>query len=132
MSYGVALYAHSYGFLAVFAAGLAFRRLEARSNGDSEPQDVQIPSSIEEGDHEDASHPEKAPAYMTAAVLRFNEQIERIGTTIVVASRRCDAVNAVPARRSDLVCSIADAGHQADLGHDCAARQRNASRANAV
>lgn len=84
ISYGVALYLHAYGFLAVFAAGLAFRRIEARSTGDAEPKDVQIPSSIEDGDHEDASHPEKAPAYMTAAVLRFNEQIERIGTTIVV------------------------------------------------
>jgi NhaP-type Na+/H+ or K+/H+ antiporter len=84
LSYGVALLIHAYGFLAVFAAGLAVRRIEARSSGDEHPAEVQIPVSLDDDAHEDASHPEKAPAYMTAAVLHFNEQIERIGTTMIV------------------------------------------------
>lgn len=84
LSYGVALLFHAYGFLAVFAAGLAVRRIEVRASGEKLPADVTIPVSLDHDMHEDASHPEKAPAYMTAAVLHFNEQIERIGTTIVV------------------------------------------------
>ncbi len=82
LSYGGALLAHSYGFLAVFAAGLAVRRIEAvnrrtHSTSEDAPEDVQV--SIRAEDEEHATHPEKAPAYMTAAVLAFNEQIDRIG-----------------------------------------------------
>ena len=37
LSYGLALAAHAYGFLAVFAAGLALRRIERRATGDNPP-----------------------------------------------------------------------------------------------
>jgi len=84
LSYGTALLIHSYGFLAVFAAGLAVRRIESRSTSDSNASEMRIPASVDDEEHEDASHPENAPAYMTAAVLHFNEQIERIGSTAVV------------------------------------------------
>jgi len=71
LAYGVAILLHAYGFLAVFAAGLALRRVEMQSatktTGVSEPPT--------EGD---AVHPEKAPAYMADAVLGFNEQIEKL------------------------------------------------------
>jgi sodium/hydrogen antiporter len=65
LSYGVALLLQTYGFLAVFAAGLALRRLErGRSNeqGESEREIV------------NTAH----------GVLRFNEQSERLAEVIVV------------------------------------------------
>ncbi len=79
LSYGAALLIHSYGFLAVFAAGLALRRIERLAT----PEDQEAPPSVREmaaaGEAEDvATHPEKAPAYMAQAVLGFNEQMERI------------------------------------------------------
>ena len=79
LSYGVALLLHSYGFLAVFAAGLALRRIErlASPGDDDEPPDVRemaAAGSLEEI----ATDPEKAPSYMAQAVLGFNEQVERI------------------------------------------------------
>jgi NhaP-type Na+/H+ or K+/H+ antiporter len=77
LSYGVALQIRAYGFLAVFAAGVALRRIEMRSTGDRPPADVRLAA-------EAATDPEKAPAYMTAAVLGFNEQIERFGEVAVV------------------------------------------------
>jgi NhaP-type Na+/H+ or K+/H+ antiporter len=77
VSYGAALLAHSYGFLAVFAAGLAVRRIEAiSSKSDEVPADVRNAAASEA--EQLATHPETAPAYMTEAVLAFNEQIDRI------------------------------------------------------
>jgi NhaP-type Na+/H+ or K+/H+ antiporter len=79
LSYGAALLLHSYGFLAVFAAGLALRRIErlASPGDDDEPRDVRemaAAGSVEEV----ATDPEKAPSYMAQAVLGFNEQVEHI------------------------------------------------------
>ena len=86
LSYGTALLVHSYGFLAVFAAGLAVRRIESASSTSNQrmtsspkyaPEEVQ--TAIVAEDEDIATHPDKAPGYMTAAVLAFNEQIDRIG-----------------------------------------------------
>lgn len=78
LSYGGALMLHSYGFLAVFAAGLAVRRIESGSSESEEvPPDVRKAGAVEADDM--ATHPEMAPAFMTEAVLAFNEQIDRIG-----------------------------------------------------
>jgi NhaP-type Na+/H+ or K+/H+ antiporter len=79
VSYGAALLIHSYGFLAVFAAGLALRRIERLSTpGDEEaPPDLQE-MAVAGSAEEIATDPEKAPAYMAQAVLGFNEQVERI------------------------------------------------------
>lgn len=79
VSYGAALLIHSYGFLAVFAAGLALRRIERLSTpGDKEaPPDVREMAAAGSAE-EIATDPEKAPAYMAQAVLGFNEQVERI------------------------------------------------------
>ncbi|MEW5929880.1 MAG: sodium:proton antiporter [Gemmatimonadota bacterium] len=84
LSYGVALLLHTYGFLAVFAAGLALRRIERRHTGEDEPPpDIKL--TAEAGDVVDvATDPDKAPAYMAQAVLAFSEQLERIGTVAVV------------------------------------------------
>ncbi|HZH04023.1 MAG TPA: cation:proton antiporter [Myxococcaceae bacterium] len=77
LAYGVALWLHAYGFLAVFAAGLALRRAEAREQRGGPIRDV---SSMAQGKPEEvATHPETATTYMAQAVLGFTEQLERIG-----------------------------------------------------
>ncbi len=82
LSYGVALLVHTYGFLAVFAAGLAVRRIERLHSGEElPPHQVRAAS---EGADAVATDPETAPAYMADAVLGFSEQLERIGTLGVV------------------------------------------------
>ena len=73
--YGAALLLHMYGFLAVFAAGLALRSLERSHSGDDVPGDDVL---IARDKKEAATHPEKAPAHMAEALLGFNEQMERV------------------------------------------------------
>src|SRR3954453_12340657 len=83
LAYGVGLLAHTYGFLAVFAAGLALRYIEMRANREEPPADGGgMPR--EGGEQEIATHPAKAPAYMAQAVLGFNEKLERITEVAVV------------------------------------------------
>lgn len=77
LSYGAALLAHAYGFLAVFAAGVALRAVERRHSGDDVPDEVLAMETAGRAD-EIATDPQKAPAHMAGAVLTFNEQIERI------------------------------------------------------
>ncbi len=80
LSYGAALLLHTYGFLAVFAAGVALRRIEMQQTaGDTAP-----PPTAFANEDEAATHPEHAPAFMAQAVLGFNQQIERIGEVAVV------------------------------------------------
>ncbi|HST60345.1 MAG TPA: cation:proton antiporter [Longimicrobium sp.] len=84
LSYGVALLVLGYGFLAVFAAGLALRRIELQaSHGEEPPEDVEVAAASAEAEKL-ATHPEKAPAYMAQATLGFTEQLERIGELTVV------------------------------------------------
>lgn len=77
LSYGAALLAHAYGFLAVFAAGLALRAIERRHTGDK-PLEEMLPTASADKVHEIATAPETAPAHLAGAVLNFNEQMERI------------------------------------------------------
>jgi NhaP-type Na+/H+ or K+/H+ antiporter len=77
LSYGVALLAHTYGFLAVFAAGLALRRIEQRHSEETPSEEVRAAAVVGEAE-EIATDPVNAPAYMAEAVLGFNEQLERI------------------------------------------------------
>jgi NhaP-type Na+/H+ or K+/H+ antiporter len=84
-SYGTALLLHTYGFLAVFAAGLALRKIEASTIGHEQAPDEVVAAAAAEGRGEEvATDPETAPAYMTQAVLGFTEQLERIGEVAVV------------------------------------------------
>lgn len=82
LSYGLALLAGTYGFLAVFAAGLSVRRIErehsAASSATVDVGPAGRVSTTEATDHE------TAPAYMARAVLGFNEQLERLGEFAVV------------------------------------------------
>lgn len=83
LAYAVAHLLHGYGFLAVFAAGLALRQIELRANADKPPEVSEVdagPGSATEL-ATDATH---APAYMAQKVLGFNEQLERIGEVALV------------------------------------------------
>jgi NhaP-type Na+/H+ or K+/H+ antiporter len=85
ISYGTAIFLHTYGFLAVFAAGLALRKIEERSGGLEQAPDEVIAAAAAEGREEEiATDPKTAPAYMTQAVLGFTEQLERIGEVVVM------------------------------------------------
>lgn len=82
LSYGGALAIGTYGFLAVFAAGLALRRVERTSTeGTAPPAEVEESAGRTEGT---ATGIDSAPAYMAQAVLGFSDQLERIGTFAVV------------------------------------------------
>jgi NhaP-type Na+/H+ or K+/H+ antiporter len=83
LSYGIALQVHAYGFLAVFAAGLAVRRIEREESHEAPPADVRAAASAS-GEEQEATDPATAPAYMARAVLGFNEQLERLGEVAVV------------------------------------------------
>ena len=83
LSYGVALLASTYAFLAVFAAGLALRYEERRETGEMPSEDVE--AMAHEGAEEEVSvDAHSAPAYMASAVLGFAEQLERIGAVALV------------------------------------------------
>jgi NhaP-type Na+/H+ or K+/H+ antiporter len=84
LSYGAALLVMGYGFLAVFAAGLALRRIERTAAAGDEPPDEVLAAATTADAEELATDPEKAPAYMAQAALGFTEQLERIGEAAVV------------------------------------------------
>lgn len=93
LSYGVALALHSYGFLAVFAAGLALRRIEHTATKNSSPDNEHHVENNKNGAksagqtsvEEDADlAPAKVPEEMAHQVLVFNEQVERILELAVV------------------------------------------------
>ena len=92
LTYGAASLAAGYGFLAVFAAGVALRRLEQRASAASA---AVAPAQVAAVAHADpdlshaeqvATDPQHAPAFMAHAVLSFNEQIERIGEVAAVVA----------------------------------------------
>lgn len=83
LAYGTAMLLSTYGFLAVFAAGLALRRIERRAHEETTSKSVEI-AATEGKDDELLPGPEEVPAQMTQAVLGFSEQMERIGTVGVV------------------------------------------------
>jgi sodium/hydrogen antiporter len=87
LSYGVAELLNAYGFLSVFAAGVALRQLEqSQAAGDSSRQVVAQATVDPDKSLADAIavDPQHAPAFMAQAVLDFNEQVERIGELAVV------------------------------------------------
>ena len=107
LAYGLASLAHGYGFLAVFAAGVALRRLEQRASAKAKadagakasPPRSAAPAKrsaeVVAAAHADpdpkraeraATHPQHAPAFMAHAVLSFNEQLERIAEVVAVVA----------------------------------------------
>lgn len=90
LAYGIALLLHAYGFLAVFAAGVALRNLVQRQSPSAEDSRDAVEKATALPDRSMAEtlavDPKHAPAYMAHAVLGFNEQLERIGEVTVVVT----------------------------------------------
>jgi NhaP-type Na+/H+ or K+/H+ antiporter len=100
VAYGLASIAHGYGFLAVFAAGVALRRIEQRASAEAKGSESKKGSNrgrraadVVAQAHADpdvsqaekaATDPKHAPAFMAHAMLSFNEQIERIAEVVAV------------------------------------------------
>lgn len=86
VSYGAAVTVHAYGFLAVFAAGLALSQIEHRPPGEAEsaPQPEVTETADASTKDEIATDPNTAHAYMAQEVLGFNEQLERIAEVAMV------------------------------------------------
>ncbi len=81
LAYGGALLMHTYGFLAVFAAGLAVRRVEHRMT----PGDLdEALDDLARSGEETATRSETAPLHMAQEVLGFNERLGRIGELALV------------------------------------------------
>ena len=90
LAYGVALLCHAYGFLAVFAAGLALRRVAAQPVKDVAPSRPAEPTSESQASPKaasttpDAPTIEEVPGYLMESVERFNAQLERLAEVAVV------------------------------------------------
>lgn len=84
LAYGLALLVAVDGFVSVFAAGVALRRVEHQATGDRPSEDIKALATIAQNEEEIATDEEQAPAYMVEAVLGFNEQLERIGEVAIV------------------------------------------------
>lgn len=78
LTYGVALLTLTYGFLAVFAAGLALRRIEEPAAVATQPPEAELSA---EDLRATGSH---APAYMMRQVERFNSQLESFAEVAIV------------------------------------------------
>lgn len=101
LAYGGAVMLQAYGFLAVFAAGLALRQTaQSVTNAASvslgvTPAVGAAAAAVAIGQlaHHDpqadiaeqiATHPQHAPAYLAHAVMSFNEQLDRTGEMVGV------------------------------------------------
>lgn len=84
LTYGVALLAHGYGFLAVFAAGVALQREASATRDAVASRGAEMAPAPESASEEVAMHPGSAPDHMTGQVLTFTEQLERIGEVALV------------------------------------------------
>ena len=89
LAYGAALSLSAYGFLAVFAAGLALRQCEMRATANLDPGEVVAAKEVVDGSDTDAAadaavDKKLAPAVLARAVLAFDEQLERIAEVALV------------------------------------------------
>ena len=78
LTYGLSLLTLTYGFLAVFAAGLALRRI------DKLPRSAPATEPAELSDSELQATGTDAPAYMMGQVERFNSQLESFAEVGIV------------------------------------------------
>lgn len=78
LTYGVALLTLTYGFLAVFAAGLALRRIDEPPAGTTSAVHSELSA---EDQRATGSH---APAHMMRQVERFNSQLESFAEVAIV------------------------------------------------
>ncbi|MEI7443588.1 MAG: cation:proton antiporter [Burkholderiales bacterium] len=104
LGYGLAQWALASGFLAVFACGLALRRVDESHEGDGAP--LSRPVAVAGHPYETlATHPQHASATMRAAVQLFNGQLEKlaelalvllVGAMLAYAPLRVEALWFVP------------------------------------
>lgn len=78
LTYGLALLTLTYGFLAVFAAGLALRRIDEPATVATEITNTELSA---EDQRATGSH---APAHMMRQVERFNSQLESFAEVAIV------------------------------------------------
>lgn len=84
LAYGLAVLSYTYGFLAVFAAGLALQRVNRQPGGTSAAVPLETGLQGKQAEEALATHTEYAGAYMMQAMKGFNEQLERIAEVAVV------------------------------------------------
>ena len=84
LTYGVALLALTYGFLAVFTAGLALRRIDAKPASERKQTRVAASPMPDTAAAELAASGPEAPAQMMRAVARFNSQLESFAEVGIV------------------------------------------------
>ncbi|MES2280539.1 MAG: cation:proton antiporter [Pseudomonadota bacterium] len=81
LTYGVALLCQTYGFLAVFAAGLALSRIDR--HGMSQPA-IDAPVNTDANTEALQTSESAAPSTMMRAVQRFNAQLENFAEVVIV------------------------------------------------
>jgi NhaP-type Na+/H+ or K+/H+ antiporter len=97
LTYAVAVKLHAAGYIAVFAAGLALRKIELRAEEKmgAKPQGEMEKAAKQEerkegeessgaGGERQATDPQTAHAFMADAVLSFNEKLERLAEGFVI------------------------------------------------
>jgi NhaP-type Na+/H+ or K+/H+ antiporter len=87
LTYGLALSMQTYGFLAVFAAGLAMRHVERKDNPNAKTADpAPDPKSATVSDvgPPASARPAQASAYMAKAVLDFTLDLEKLAELTVM------------------------------------------------
>ena len=87
LTYGVALLCQTYGFLAVFAAGLALSRIDRRHRGtltSTSTAPAHGPDDRVNAGGAAQSSAQEAPATMMRAVHRFNAQLESFAEVVIV------------------------------------------------
>lgn len=85
LAYGAALLVGGYGFLAVFAAGAALRRVERQAIG-PELHPLEDTKTQEPVNGDPATDPGSAPAHLAREVLSLNEGFERIAEAGLVVT----------------------------------------------
>lgn len=80
LTYGVALLLEVYGFLAVFAAGLAMRQVERVDNAAA----ATVVDPVTDLGPEAAAHPNRASAYMARVVMDFTLDLEKLAELVVM------------------------------------------------
>jgi sodium/hydrogen antiporter len=87
-AYGLAIAAQTYGFLAVFAAGLAVRAVELHRGG-KEYRSIDLALARGASEEQLLRDPRLGPAYLATSMLSLNSQLEQIlevGMVLIVGA----------------------------------------------
>ena len=84
LAFGLAVLSHSYGFLAVFAAGLALQRVKERPGNDVGSAARELGLQSKQAKEALSTHSDYASAFMMQEVRGFNDQLERIAEVAIV------------------------------------------------